>query len=100
MEGCPSPTPLSLSPQVVERCLELGAASARYVSGSMEDTTLPEVVVKEAENTWGRWWGVAPPHSPRYILGPFQPPRSCSGFKCRLLIANMLCFQEASICSS
>ncbi|XP_068275616.1 11-beta-hydroxysteroid dehydrogenase 1-like [Nyctibius grandis] len=39
--------------KVVERCLELGAASARYVSGSMEDTTFPEVVVKEAENTWG-----------------------------------------------
>ncbi|NWU99418.1 DHI1 dehydrogenase, partial [Upupa epops] len=39
--------------KVVERCLKLGAASARYVSGSMEDTSLPEVVVKEAENTWG-----------------------------------------------
>ncbi|XP_074971627.1 11-beta-hydroxysteroid dehydrogenase 1-like [Phalacrocorax aristotelis] len=39
--------------KVVERCLELGAASARYVSGSMEDTTFPEVVVREAENTWG-----------------------------------------------
>ncbi|KAM9520395.1 11-beta-hydroxysteroid dehydrogenase 1-like [Guaruba guarouba] len=39
--------------KVVRRCLELGAASARYVSGSMEDTTLPDVVVKEAENTWG-----------------------------------------------
>ncbi|NXT84371.1 DHI1 dehydrogenase, partial [Zapornia atra] len=39
--------------QVVKRCLELGAASAHYVSGSMEDTTFPEVVVKEAENTWG-----------------------------------------------
>ncbi|KAK2521881.1 11-beta-hydroxysteroid dehydrogenase 1 [Columba livia] len=39
--------------KVVERCLELGAASARYVSGSMEDTTFPEVLVKEAENTWG-----------------------------------------------
>ncbi|NXD77730.1 DHI1 dehydrogenase, partial [Halcyon senegalensis] len=39
--------------KVVKRCLELGAASASYVSGSMEDTTLPEVVVKEAENTWG-----------------------------------------------
>ncbi|KFV93551.1 Corticosteroid 11-beta-dehydrogenase isozyme 1, partial [Eurypyga helias] len=39
--------------KVVERCLKLGAASARYVSGSMEDTTLPELVVKEAENTWG-----------------------------------------------
>ncbi|XP_009702735.1 PREDICTED: corticosteroid 11-beta-dehydrogenase isozyme 1-like, partial [Cariama cristata] len=39
--------------KVVERCLELGAASAHYVSGSMEDTTLPEVVVKEAENIWG-----------------------------------------------
>ncbi|KFQ57654.1 Corticosteroid 11-beta-dehydrogenase isozyme 1, partial [Pelecanus crispus] len=40
-------------PQVVQQCLKLGAASARYVSGSMEDTTFPEVVVKEAENTWG-----------------------------------------------
>ncbi|NWH68439.1 DHI1 dehydrogenase, partial [Geococcyx californianus] len=39
--------------KVVERCLELGAASARYVSGSMEDTKFPEVVVKEVENTWG-----------------------------------------------
>ncbi|XP_074019364.1 11-beta-hydroxysteroid dehydrogenase 1 [Numenius arquata] len=39
--------------KVVKRCLELGAASARYVSGSMEDTKFPEVVVKEAENTWG-----------------------------------------------
>uniref|UniRef100_A0A8C8ECT7 11-beta-hydroxysteroid dehydrogenase 1 n=1 Tax=Otus sunia TaxID=257818 RepID=A0A8C8ECT7_9STRI len=33
--------------KVVERCLELGAASARYVSGSMEDTTFPAVVVRE-----------------------------------------------------
>ncbi|NXO02901.1 DHI1 dehydrogenase, partial [Rhinopomastus cyanomelas] len=39
--------------KVVERCLELGAASAYYVSGSMEDTTLPELVVKEAETIWG-----------------------------------------------
>ncbi|XP_065554636.1 11-beta-hydroxysteroid dehydrogenase 1-like [Lathamus discolor] len=39
--------------KVVKRCLELGAASARYVSGSMEDATFPDVVVKEAENTWG-----------------------------------------------
>ncbi|NXC42630.1 DHI1 dehydrogenase, partial [Penelope pileata] len=39
--------------KVVERCLELGAASARYVSGSMEDTAFAEEVVKEAENTWG-----------------------------------------------
>ncbi|XP_033925687.1 corticosteroid 11-beta-dehydrogenase isozyme 1-like [Melopsittacus undulatus] len=39
--------------KVVKRCLELGAASARYVSGSMEDTKFPNVVVKEAENTWG-----------------------------------------------
>ncbi|NXE92787.1 DHI1 dehydrogenase, partial [Menura novaehollandiae] len=39
--------------KVVERCLELGAASARYVSGSMDSPTLPEEVVREAENTWG-----------------------------------------------
>lgn len=66
--GGPLPTPLSLSLQVVKRCLELGAASARYVSGSMEDTAFPEVVVKEAENTWGRWWGAAPPHAPAHPL--------------------------------
>ncbi|NXF09638.1 DHI1 dehydrogenase, partial [Smithornis capensis] len=39
--------------KVVERCLELGAASAHYISGSMENISLPELVVKEAENTWG-----------------------------------------------
>ncbi|NWS96995.1 DHI1 dehydrogenase, partial [Mionectes macconnelli] len=39
--------------KVVEQCLDLGAASARYVSGSMEDPSFPEVVVREAENTWG-----------------------------------------------
>uniref|UniRef100_A0A8C2U3U4 11-beta-hydroxysteroid dehydrogenase 1 n=1 Tax=Coturnix japonica TaxID=93934 RepID=A0A8C2U3U4_COTJA len=44
---------LSHCPQVVEKCLDLGAASARYVSGSMESTAFAEEVVKEAENTWG-----------------------------------------------
>ncbi|NXU09554.1 DHI1 dehydrogenase, partial [Pardalotus punctatus] len=39
--------------KVVERCLKLGAASARYVSGSMDSPTLPEELLKEAENTWG-----------------------------------------------
>lgn len=50
------PTPgqcLSHCPQVVEKCLDLGAASARYVSGSMESTAFAEEVVKEAENIWG-----------------------------------------------
>ncbi|NXM78746.1 DHI1 dehydrogenase, partial [Serilophus lunatus] len=39
--------------KVVKRCLELGAASAQYISGSMDDPSFPEVVVKEAENSWG-----------------------------------------------
>lgn len=39
--------------QVVARCLELGAASARHVSGSMEDTAFAEHVVKEAEELLG-----------------------------------------------
>uniref|UniRef100_A0A8C3MSS3 11-beta-hydroxysteroid dehydrogenase 1 n=1 Tax=Geospiza parvula TaxID=87175 RepID=A0A8C3MSS3_GEOPR len=39
--------------KVVERCLELGAASARYISGSMANASLPEEVLREAENTWG-----------------------------------------------
>ncbi|NXP24303.1 DHI1 dehydrogenase, partial [Scytalopus superciliaris] len=39
--------------KVVQRCLELGAASAHYISGSMDNHSFPDVVVKEAENTWG-----------------------------------------------
>lgn len=39
--------------QVVRRCLELGAASAQYVSGSMEDEAFAEQVVKEAEVVLG-----------------------------------------------
>ncbi|NXQ35138.1 DHI1 dehydrogenase, partial [Alaudala cheleensis] len=39
--------------KVVERCLELGAASAHYISGSMDSPSLPEEVLREAENTWG-----------------------------------------------
>uniref|UniRef100_A0A8C3LRD2 11-beta-hydroxysteroid dehydrogenase 1 n=1 Tax=Chrysolophus pictus TaxID=9089 RepID=A0A8C3LRD2_CHRPC len=39
--------------KVVDKCLDLGAASARYVSGSMESTAFAEEVVKEAEITWG-----------------------------------------------
>ncbi|XP_029856984.1 corticosteroid 11-beta-dehydrogenase isozyme 1-like isoform X1 [Aquila chrysaetos chrysaetos] len=39
--------------KVVERCLELGAASARYVSGTMEDMAFAEHVVKEAETLLG-----------------------------------------------
>ncbi|XP_010578080.1 PREDICTED: corticosteroid 11-beta-dehydrogenase isozyme 1-like [Haliaeetus leucocephalus] len=39
--------------KVVERCLELGAASARYVSGTMEDMAFAEHVVKEAETSLG-----------------------------------------------
>ncbi|NXN78101.1 DHI1 dehydrogenase, partial [Bombycilla garrulus] len=39
--------------KVVERCLELGAASARYISGSMDSPSLPREVLREAENTWG-----------------------------------------------
>ncbi|XP_062451002.1 11-beta-hydroxysteroid dehydrogenase 1-like [Rhea pennata] len=39
--------------KVVEQCLKLGAASAQYVSGSMEDMAFAEHVVKEAENLMG-----------------------------------------------
>ncbi|NXE50293.1 DHI1 dehydrogenase, partial [Dromaius novaehollandiae] len=39
--------------KVVEQCLKLGAASAQYVSGSMEDMAFAEHVVKEAENLLG-----------------------------------------------
>ncbi|XP_006118820.1 11-beta-hydroxysteroid dehydrogenase 1 [Pelodiscus sinensis] len=39
--------------KVVAQCLELGAASAHYVNGSMEDMRLAEAVVKEAKQLWG-----------------------------------------------
>ncbi|XP_040472936.1 corticosteroid 11-beta-dehydrogenase isozyme 1-like isoform X1 [Falco naumanni] len=39
--------------KVVERCRELGAASARYISGTMEDMAFAEHVVKEAETSLG-----------------------------------------------
>ncbi|XP_067414929.1 11-beta-hydroxysteroid dehydrogenase 1-like [Emydura macquarii macquarii] len=39
--------------KVVAQCLELGAASAHYVSGSMEDMVLAEDVVKKATQLWG-----------------------------------------------
>ncbi|XP_075299032.1 11-beta-hydroxysteroid dehydrogenase 1-like [Opisthocomus hoazin] len=39
--------------KVVERCRELGAASARYVSGTMEDMAFARHVVEEAHATLG-----------------------------------------------
>ncbi|NXG43583.1 DHI1 dehydrogenase, partial [Psilopogon haemacephalus] len=39
--------------KVVEQCLELGAASAQYVSGTMEDMAFAKRVVKEAETLLG-----------------------------------------------
>ncbi|KFV61347.1 Corticosteroid 11-beta-dehydrogenase isozyme 1, partial [Dryobates pubescens] len=39
--------------KVVEQCLELGAASAQYISGTMEDMAFAKRVVKEAETLLG-----------------------------------------------
>ncbi|XP_054837700.1 11-beta-hydroxysteroid dehydrogenase 1 [Eublepharis macularius] len=39
--------------KVVTRCLELGAASASYMNGSMEDMGFAQHVVKKAEELWG-----------------------------------------------
>ncbi|NXE92794.1 DHI1 dehydrogenase, partial [Menura novaehollandiae] len=39
--------------KVVQRCLELGAASARFVSGTMEDTAFAQHVVREAQTSLG-----------------------------------------------
>ncbi|XP_069732280.1 11-beta-hydroxysteroid dehydrogenase 1-like isoform X2 [Phaenicophaeus curvirostris] len=39
--------------QVAERCRELGAASARYISGTMEDMAFADRVVKEAGTLLG-----------------------------------------------
>ncbi|XP_010182043.1 PREDICTED: corticosteroid 11-beta-dehydrogenase isozyme 1-like [Mesitornis unicolor] len=39
--------------KVVERCRALGAASARYISGTMEDMAFAEHVVREAETSLG-----------------------------------------------
>ncbi|XP_043933066.1 corticosteroid 11-beta-dehydrogenase isozyme 1 isoform X2 [Protopterus annectens] len=40
--------------QVVAKCLELGAASAHYVAGSMDDMAFAEHVVAEAWKTFGK----------------------------------------------
>ncbi|XP_053820231.1 11-beta-hydroxysteroid dehydrogenase 1-like isoform X2 [Vidua chalybeata] len=40
---------------VVRRCLELGAASARFVSGTMEDTAFAQHVVREAQTSLALW---------------------------------------------
>lgn len=56
--------------QVVERCRELGAASARYVSGTMEDMAFAEHVVKEAETTLGTLTAC----SPQVTAGCCTPP--------------------------
>ncbi|NWV38866.1 DHI1 dehydrogenase, partial [Grantiella picta] len=39
--------------KVVQRCLELGAASARFVSGTMEDMAFAQHVVREAQTSLG-----------------------------------------------
>nr|XP_056700449.1 11-beta-hydroxysteroid dehydrogenase 1 [Euleptes europaea] len=39
--------------KVVTRCLQLGAASASYLNGSMEDMGFAQDVVKKAEALWG-----------------------------------------------
>lgn len=45
----PRPTPVATMPlQVVSRCLELGAASAHYVAGTMENMTFAEQFVAKA----------------------------------------------------
>lgn len=38
---------------MVAHCLELGAASARYINGSMEDMNFAQAVVRKAEELWG-----------------------------------------------
>ncbi|KAL6085091.1 hypothetical protein STEG23_008185 [Scotinomys teguina] len=54
MKGGLVPLPVSSSPQqVVSRCLELGAASAHYIAGTMEDTTFAEQFVLEAGKLMG-----------------------------------------------
>ncbi|XP_030077493.1 corticosteroid 11-beta-dehydrogenase isozyme 1 [Microcaecilia unicolor] len=39
--------------KVVAKCLELGAPSAHYIAGSMDDMVFAESVVKKAENLFG-----------------------------------------------
>uniref|UniRef100_A0A8D0DI01 11-beta-hydroxysteroid dehydrogenase 1 n=1 Tax=Salvator merianae TaxID=96440 RepID=A0A8D0DI01_SALMN len=39
--------------KVVARCLEMGAASAMYINGSMEDMMFAQSVVKKALELWG-----------------------------------------------
>lgn len=58
----PRPTPVATMPlQVVSRCLELGAASAHYVAGTMENMTFAEQFVAKAGELVGE---TASPLSP------------------------------------
>lgn len=44
----------AVSLKVVSRCLELGAASAHYVAGTMEDMTFAEQFVLKAGKLMGK----------------------------------------------
>lgn len=54
-----------LPSQVVERCQELGASSARLISGSMEDMAFAKQVVEAAEAELGTSAACSPPASGR-----------------------------------
>lgn len=51
----------AMSPQVVSHCLELGAASAHYIAGSMENMTFAEQFVAQAGKLMGE--ATSPPSS-------------------------------------
>lgn len=56
-----SDTIAAMSPQVVSHCLELGAASAHYIAGSMENMTFAEQFVAQAGKLMGE--AASPPSS-------------------------------------
>lgn len=60
--------------QVVSRCLELGAASAHYVAGTMENMTFAEQFVAKAGKLVGETASPLPPSGlcPRGYQGAFE----------------------------
>ena len=44
---------VAVSPQIVSHCLELGAASAHYIAGTMENMTFAEQFVAKAGKLMG-----------------------------------------------
>lgn len=97
---CPAPTILApsvthpdglLCLQVVSRCLELGAASAHYVPGSMEDTNFVDSFVDTATRLLGEALPGTPGRGrPKVTPEPLNTPSSVTGGLDMLILNHLM----------